>query len=304
MLYLFLPVDEMRGGHFQPIKEAELMTMSRRAFVGGLAGMTVLARTGSAQDPAAPAVQRYVRFLTGERVVYGLVDQETVYELRGSIFESPARTGLMYPFSKVKLLVPCEPTKVLAVGRNYASHLGELPPPANPELFYKPLTSLLDPEGTIIIPPGTQDCHFEGELVAVIGKKAKNVSVEEAKTCIFGVTCGNDVSARDFQANDMQWWRAKGSDTFGPLGPMIVRGLDYGNLLLTTRLNGEVKQQQSTRDLIFDLPTIVSFTSRYVTLLPGDVIYTGTPGSTSAMKSGDVVEVEIEGIGVLRNTVK
>jgi len=290
-------------------KEAELMTVSRRAFVGGLAaGMTLMARTGwsQAEAPASaqPEIQRYVRFQTGERAVYGLVDRETVYELRGSIFESPTRTGLMYPFSKAKLLVPCQPTKVLAVGRNYASHIGELPPPANPELFFKALTSLLDPEGTIVIPPGTQDCHFEGELVIVIGKMAKNVSVEEAKACIFGVTCGNDVSARDFQANDMQWWRAKGSDTFGPLGPVIVRGLDYGNLQLTTRLNGEVKQQQRTSDLIFGLPAIVSFASRYVTLLPGDVIYTGTPGSTSAMKSGDVVEVEIEGIGVLRNTVK
>ena len=157
-----------------------------------------------------------------------------------------------------------------------------------------------------MIPPDATNVHFEGELVAVIGKRARNLSPAQAREAIFGVTCGNDVSERDWQngpRKDLQWWRAKGADTFAPAGPVIARGLDYGKLLLQTRLNGEVKQKQSTADLLFDPPAIVSFISRYVTLAPGDLIYTGTPGQTSPMKPGVVVEVEIEGIGVLRNPV-
>jgi 2-keto-4-pentenoate hydratase/2-oxohepta-3-ene-1,7-dioic acid hydratase in catechol pathway len=141
----------------------------------------------------------------------------------------------------------------------------------------------------------------------VIGKKARNVSVSEARESIFGVTCGNDVSEREWQngsQKDVQWWRAKGADTFAPLGPCIVRGVDYGNLLLQTRVNGQVVQKQSTADLIFDGPTTVSFISKYLTLLPGDIIYTGTPGTTSKLMPGDVVEIDIEGIGVLRNKIE
>jgi 2-keto-4-pentenoate hydratase/2-oxohepta-3-ene-1,7-dioic acid hydratase in catechol pathway len=148
--------------------------------------------------------------------------------------------------------------------------------------------------------------HYEGELVVVIGRQVKNASVEQARDAIFGVTCGNDVSERNWQhgpAKDMQWWRAKGCDTFAPLGPAIVTGLDYDTLLLRTRLNGEVVQKQYTSDLIFDCPTIVSYITRWITLMPGDIIYTGTPGATRKMSPGDVVEVEIEGIGVLRNPV-
>ena len=140
-------------------------------------------------------------------------------------------------------------------------------------------------------------------MVIVIGRKVSRVSKEEAKSYVFGVTAGNDVSERDWQRADLQWLRAKGSDTFGPLGPAIVTGLDYDDLLLQTRLNGEVVQSQRTKDLIFDVATIVSYVSQYVTLLPGDVIYTGTPGTTRAIKAGDTVEVEVEGVGVLRNRV-
>jgi 2-keto-4-pentenoate hydratase/2-oxohepta-3-ene-1,7-dioic acid hydratase in catechol pathway len=203
----------------------------------------------------------------------------------------------------VKLLWPCEPTKILAVGLNYKSHLGERPAPTKPELFFKPLTSLLGPEGEILIPPGAKNVHYEGELVVVVGKKARRVEVAEAADCIFGFTCGNDVSERDWQRSDLQWWRAKGADTFGPLGPVIAAGLDYKKSRLQTRLNGEVKQSQLLSDLLFDAEAVVSFASQFVTLHPGDVIYTGTPGTTTAMKPGDVVEVEIDGIGVLRNKV-
>src|SRR6185312_8018944 len=148
--------------------------------------------------------------------------------------------------------------------------------------------------------------HYEGELVVVIGRTTRNASRQEAAASVFGVTCGNDVSDRNWQrgaGKDVQYWRAKGCDTFGPLGPVIVTGLDYSDLLLTTRVNGTVAQQQRTSDLIFDVPTVIAFVSRYVTLGQGDVIYTGTPGNTRAMKAGDVVEVEIEGIGTLRNPV-
>jgi 2-keto-4-pentenoate hydratase/2-oxohepta-3-ene-1,7-dioic acid hydratase in catechol pathway len=140
--------------------------------------------------------------------------------------------------------------------------------------------------------------------VVVIGKRAKNISAADAPQYVFGVTAGNDVSERAWQKNDLQWFRAKASDTFGPMGPAIVTGLNYGDLLLQTRVNGVVLQSQRTKDLIFDVPAIISYVSRFVTLEPGDVIYTGTPGSTKAMKPGDIVEVEIEGIGVLRNKVE
>jgi 2-keto-4-pentenoate hydratase/2-oxohepta-3-ene-1,7-dioic acid hydratase in catechol pathway len=184
--------------------------------------------------------------------------------------------------------------------------LGTRPQPASPEIFYKPITALQDPGGPIAIPRDATDLHYEGELVVVIGKRLKNATPAEARAAIFGVTCGNDVSERNWQAGpgkDLQWWRAKGSDTFAPLGPAIATGLDYGSLLLETRLNGEVVQKQTTADLLFDCPTIASWISGWVTLMPGDAIYTGTPGATRRMSAGDVVEVEIEGIGTLRNPV-
>jgi 2-keto-4-pentenoate hydratase/2-oxohepta-3-ene-1,7-dioic acid hydratase in catechol pathway len=206
----------------------------------------------------------------------------------------------------VKLLYPCEPPKIFAVGRNYQSHIGERKASLHPEIFFKPISALQNPGNPIVIPRGAKNVHFEGELVAVIGKTAKGISASEAKEAIFGVTCGNDVSERDWQIGpekDRQWWRAKGADTFAPVGPLIVRDLDYGNLLLQTRVNGKVVQEQRTSDLIFDLPTIVSWISQFVTLTPGDLVFTGTPGETSRIEAGDVVEVEIEGVGILRNPV-
>jgi 2-keto-4-pentenoate hydratase/2-oxohepta-3-ene-1,7-dioic acid hydratase in catechol pathway len=278
------------------------MNISRRNFLGCVAaGYPVLQSVLIAQPTSD--VKRYVRFQVQDRIAYGLLEDERVNELKGSIFRRPARTGKTYALDEVKLLAPCEPSKVMAVALNYASHLGERPKSKNPELFFKAPSAVLDPGGSIVIPPGTNRCDYEGELVVVIGQKAKNISVREARNHIFGVTCGNDVSARDWQNNDIQWWRAKGSDTFAPLGPVIAQGLKYDDLLLTTRLNGETKQQQRTSDLFFSVHQLVSFASQFVTLFPGDVIYTGTPGETSPMKSGDVVEVEIEGIGVLKNLV-
>lgn len=266
---------------------------TRRELVGGLVAAQLKG-----------AVTKYVRFRKGNGAAFGMVDGDIVHELKGDLFGDHKPSGAKHKLAETKLLYPIEPPKVLAVGLNYKSHVGERPTAPNPEIFYKPVTCLQHPGEPIVIPADSKNLHYEGELVLIIGKGAKNVSKEEAKACIFGVTCGNDVSERDWQGGpkkDLQWWRAKGANTFGPLGPWIVRGLDYGNLMLQTRLNGNVVQKQSTADLIFDCPSIVSFISRYVTLTPGDVIYTGTPGRTSAMKQGDTVEVDIEGIGVLKN---
>lgn len=249
------------------------------------------------------AVKHYIRYQLQGRVAYGLLRQDRVHELKGCLFSGAEETGQSCALDEVTLLPPCEPSKILAVGLNYASHVGDRPRPTQPEIFLVPISALLEPEGSIVIPVETKQCEYEGELVVVIGKTAKNVPEDQAYHYIFGVTCGNDVSARDWQKNDLQWWRAKGCDTFAPLGPVIAQGLDYNDLLLTSRLNGAVKQQQRSSDLIFPVHHIVSFISRFMTLNPGDVIYTGTPGSTSAMASGDTVEVEIEGIGILKNSI-
>ena len=176
-------------------------------------------------------------------------------------------------------------------------------PSEYPGLFAKFPSAIVGPGADIVLPPDSENVHYEGELVLVIGKTAKAVSREDARSHIFGVTAGNDVSERNWQAADLQWFRAKASDTFGPVGPVVVAGLDSDALLVQTRLNGEVRQSESSADLIFDTSQIVSYVSQYVTLEPGDIIFTGTPGTTAAMQAGDVVEIEVEGVGVLRNTV-
>jgi 2-keto-4-pentenoate hydratase/2-oxohepta-3-ene-1,7-dioic acid hydratase in catechol pathway len=252
-------------------------------------------------------VTKYIRYQSGSASAYGILDGESVRELRGGLFDSPTETAVTHPLSDLALLAPCQPTKILAVGLNYGSHIGNRPRPTRPEIFYKPISALQSPGGPIVIPRDATDLHYEGELVIVIGKQARNVSGEAARAAIFGVTCGNDVSERNWQSGegkDLQWWRAKGCDTFAPLGPAIVTGIDYGNLMLQTRLNGEVVQKQTTADLVFNCAAIVEWVSGWVTLMPGDVIYTGTPGSTKKLKPGDVVEVEIEDIGILRNPVQ
>jgi 2-keto-4-pentenoate hydratase/2-oxohepta-3-ene-1,7-dioic acid hydratase in catechol pathway len=248
----------------------------------------------------------YARYEWRGSNAYGKIENGRIDEIKGDLFGDRELSGRRFALDEVKLLAPCEPPKILAVGQNYVSHLGERKRPSRPEMFYKPISSLQDPDGPIIIPEDAEDVHFEGELVVVIGKTLRKASNEEARAAVLGVTCGNDVSDRNWQrgaGKDVQYWRAKGCDTFSPLGPVIVTGSDYSDLLLSTRINGEIAQQQRTSDLIFDIPTVISFISRYVTLTPGDLIYTGTPGNTRRMQPGDVVEVEIEGIGTLRNPV-
>lgn len=249
---------------------------------------------------------KYIRYRTASGVSYGTLEGDTVHEIQGGLFDAHMLTGATHPLSQVKLLYPCEPGKILAVGLNYRSHVGTRPQPPSPEMFYKPVTALQNPDDPIVIPRDATDVHSEGEMVVVVGKTLRHASIEEAGGAIFGVTAGNDVSDRAWQhgeKKDLQWWRAKGSDTFAPLGPAIVTGVDYGKLLLQTRINGETVQKQFTSDLIFEIPTVLSWISGWVTLLPGDLVYTGTPGNTRRMSPGDVVEVELEHVGVLRNPV-
>lgn len=251
----------------------------------------------------AQGVIKYVRYSHGGTMSYGILDGDTVHALEGDLFASPQRTGTTYALDEVELLAPVAPSKVIAVGLNYRSHIGDQEPAPYPGLFAKYPTSIVGPGADIVIPADATNVHYEGELVVVIGRTASNVSEEDAPDYIFGVTAGNDVSERNWQRDDLQWLRAKGSDTFGPIGPAIVTGLDYRDLHVETRLNGEVRQGASTADLIFSVDNIVSYVSRYITLYPGDLIFTGTPGATRAMQPGDVVEIEVQGVGVLRNTV-
>jgi hypothetical protein len=292
---------------------------------------------------AQAKVTHFARYeLRGERG-YGIVEGDKLIPIEGDLFGDWKVTDRTLPLSSAKLLVPVErPSQVIALAGSYKSHLGagdivttvttvtkittqpqsgetksdskttvdierpgEVPAKfQTPQVFFKTPSCLIASGEPIVIPPGTSDVHYEAELVIVIGRKAQRVSEEEAKACILGVTCGNDVSARDWQQGDVQWWRAKGSDTFGPVGPVIASGLDYDNLLVTLKHNGQIKQQENTSQLIHSVPKLVSFISQYVTLHPGDLIFTGTSGRTSAIKPGDTVEVDIEGVGKLINPVR
>src|SRR6266851_210855 len=225
------------------------------------------AASGLASAQAQSSIAKYVRFRKGSAAAYGILEGDTVREIHGDLFGDRKPAGAKHKLSEVKLLYPCTPPKVLAVGLNYKSHLGARTPPTCPEMFYKPITCLQNPGDQIVIPGDSKNTHYEGELVLVIGKRASRISAADAPGVIFGVTCGNDVSERDWQGGpqkDLQWWRAKGADTFAPLGPAIVRGLDYGNVLLQTRVNGQVVQKAPTSDLLFDCPTIISWISRCV----------------------------------------
>lgn len=253
---------------------------------------------------------KYLRFQKGKKVAYGLLEGSRVRELSGDLFGAYSKTQTTHALSEVKLLPPTRPSQVLALAGNYRSHLKDEAIPAKfqvPQPFFKSPSCLVGQGDAIVIPKDAKTVHYEAELVIVIGKKCSKVSKARAMDCVFGVTAGNDVSERiwqnDADVKDVQWWRAKGADTFGPVGPYLVTGVDYGQLMLRLRLNGEVKQEERTDHLIHDMPTTVSFISQYVTLHPGDLIFTGTPGKTSALKPGDIVEVELEGAGVLRNPV-
>jgi 2-keto-4-pentenoate hydratase/2-oxohepta-3-ene-1,7-dioic acid hydratase in catechol pathway len=260
---------------------------------------------------------RYVRYSrplhTGHSISYGILEGGTIQELDGDIFVGAQPTGKTFSINDgVNLLAPCTPVNVAAVGRNYQTHIKamsqlrdqSIPPAEFPPLFWKPSSCIIGTEKNILLPPGAENVHYEAEMVLVIGKKTKNITREQAASHIFGITAGNDVSERNWQKNDLTWFRAKGSDTFGVLGPCIVTGLNYNDLQVQSRVNGEVRQDGRTSEFIFPVDVVVSYISQFATLFPGDVIYTGTPGSTKAMQPGDIVEVEVEGVGVLRNRVE
>jgi 2-keto-4-pentenoate hydratase/2-oxohepta-3-ene-1,7-dioic acid hydratase in catechol pathway len=245
----------------------------------------------------------YARIQHGQGTTYCRVEGDRVRLLTGDLFGTWQETDQSLALADVKLLVPVVPSKVLAVGLNYRSHLGGRPLPEEPAMFLKPPSCLVPTGADIVLPRVCTDVHYEGEMVVVVGKRARHVGAQDAPGYVLGVTCGNDVSARPWQKNDLQWWRAKGSDTFGPCGPFIATGINYDNLHLQLRVNRAVKQEQRTSDLVHGVAAILSYVSRYMTLEPGDLIYTGTPGQTTALNPGDVVEVELEGVGILRNRV-
>jgi 2-keto-4-pentenoate hydratase/2-oxohepta-3-ene-1,7-dioic acid hydratase in catechol pathway len=205
----------------------------------------------------------------------------------------------------LKVALPRKPSKIVAVGRNYAEHAKELgnDAPAEPIIFLKPPSTLLAPGGTIVRPPQSQRVDFEGELAMIIGKRSRNVAKDAWRDVILGFTCANDVTARDLQKKDVQFTRAKSFDTFCPLGPHVETDLDPSDLAITTRVNGDVKQSSRTSKMIFDCPTVIEFITSVMTLEEGDVILTGTPAGVGPLSAGDTVEVEIEGIGTLRNVV-
>ena len=252
---------------------------------------------------SAQSLTHYVKYETAGRVAWGLLEGDTIRELQGNVFDGAKPSGRTLKLSDVKLLAPADAKKVIAAGLNYRSHIGEQSPAKYVGLFAKLPTSLVGHNANIVYPADATTLHYEAEVCLVIGKRAKNISEAQVKNHVFGVAPCNDVSERAWQKADLQWFRAKGSDTFGPIGPALVRGADYNKLKLIGRHNGKVVQESTTDMLIFSIDNIVSYVSRYVTLEPGDVIFTGTPGTTQAMKPGDTFEVEIKGIGVLRNKV-
>ncbi|QEW03437.1 fumarylacetoacetate hydrolase family protein [Microbacterium lushaniae] len=251
---------------------------------------------------------KIARFSHQDGIRYGIVDDGELVVLAGDpMFAGFDTTGERVPLGDVALLAPVIPrSKVVCVGKNYADHAAEMggEAPAEPLLFLKPNTAVIGPGDVIVRPPQSRNTHFEGELAAVIGRIAKNVPAERALEYVFGYTVADDVTARDLQRSDGQWSRAKGFDTFCPLGPVIETEFDATSAVLTTRLNGEVKQQAPLTDMIHSVADIIAYASAAFTLLPGDVILTGTPAGVGPFEAGDTLEVEISGIGVLRNTAR
>ncbi len=234
-------------------------------------------------------------------------DALTVAAIDGHPFAAITFTGDRWALPDVRLLSPILPSKVVAIGKNYADHVAEMGSGAAPEtplIFLKPSTSVIGDGDTIRLPPSSSEVHYEGELAAVIGRPARNVAADDALSYLLGYSIGNDVTARDQQRADGQFTRAKGYDSFCPLGPWIETVLDPSDLRVTTRVNGEVKQDARTSQMIHDLPTQIAFMSAVMTLLPGDVVLTGTPAGVGPLVHGDGVSVEIEGIGTLRNPVR
>lgn len=254
---------------------------------------------------------RWVRYLSEEGPRWGWVHfdeagQGFVGPVAGSPFEEYERQEATLPLDTVRLLAPVTPSKIVCVGRNYAAHAKEhqAEVPEVPLLFLKPPSAVIGPEEAIVLPPQSAQVEHEAELAVVIGRRGRWIAPEEAPAYILGYTIANDVTARDLQRRDGQWTRGKGFDTFCPLGPWIDTTFDPGDAQITCRVNGQLRQQGSTRDMVFPVAQLVAFISSVMTLEPGDVILTGTPAGVGPLQDGDVVEVEISGLGVLRNPVR
>ncbi|MCS7296086.1 MAG: fumarylacetoacetate hydrolase family protein [Chloroflexota bacterium] len=247
----------------------------------------------------------YVRFRREDgRTGAGLLEEDRIRVIEEPFWQQTVETGEVLPSAAVRLLPPCMPRSIICVGLNYASHLGGRPAPNPPTLFFKPLSSIAGPGDPIVLPAGAGRVDPEGEVVVVIGRQVKRASREEALAAIFGYTAGNDVSAREWQRADGQWWRAKGADTFGVFGPAIATELRHDDIEVVTRIDGREVQRGNTRELILDIPAIVQYVSAVMTLVPGDIIYTGTPGEPQPIAPGQTVEVEIPGVGILTNPVR
>jgi len=268
--------------------------------------MMTVAALAIATGALAQAKQvKYVKYEAHGTPYWGLLENDTtIQELSGPPWLAASKpTGRRYKVADAKFLAPAEAKKVIAAGLNYKSHIGQASPAKYVGLFAKFPTTLSGHEADIPYPADATSLHYESEICVVIGKKAQNITEAQVKDHIFGVTACNDVSERAWQKQDLQWFRAKAHDGFGPMGRELVSNVDYNKLKLIGRHNGKVVQETTTDLLIFSIDNIVSYTSRYITLEPGDVIFTGTPGTTQAMKPGDTFEVEVVGVTTLRNTV-
>jgi 2-keto-4-pentenoate hydratase/2-oxohepta-3-ene-1,7-dioic acid hydratase in catechol pathway len=250
-------------------------------------------------------VVRIARFLVEGRVVAGRLEGDLLYPYPGDSLEDLREIGPPIPVAQSKILTPCRPGKIVAVGLNYRDHARERgkPLPSEPLIFLKPPSAALPPGDSIILPPGVGRVDHEAELAIVIGRRARLLPVAEAGQAILGYTCFNDVTARELQDREIQFTRAKGFDTFAPFGPWIETDLDPSDLSVTGSVNGVVRQNSRTRELIFPPAFLVAFISRVMTLFPGDVIATGTPAGIGPLVAGDRVEIAIEGIGTLSNPV-
>jgi 2-keto-4-pentenoate hydratase/2-oxohepta-3-ene-1,7-dioic acid hydratase in catechol pathway len=254
---------------------------------------------------------RLCRFQHGDLIRYGVFEEDSVLPFEGDLFGDRRPAGESILLTDVRLLAPVVPRTILAAAVNYQSHLPsgrsvlkDDDAPDIPQLFLKPASSVVGPGDTIVLPAGARRVDAEGELVAVIGRVCRKVSAAEALECVLGYTCGNDVSARHWQRDDLQWWRAKGADTFTPIGPVIATDIDPTNVMLRVRVNGEERQVSRTDQLIHGIAKMIVFASQVMTLAPGDLLFTGTPGEPPKLEDGDTVEVEIEGIGTLTNPVR
>lgn len=248
---------------------------------------------------------KFAKFSVNGQESFGIVDGDTIKEITGNFFEQYDFTGVVYKLEQVTLLAPTNPTKIICIGVNYKDHAQEMNVqlPEEPLMFMKPSTTIVGPAGQIVYPALSRRVDYEGELAVVINKATKNITPAEAGNNIFGYTCANDVTARDLQMKDGQWTRGKSFDTFLPIGPWIETELDPTNLEIATRLNGKVVQHSNTEQMVFNVYELVSAISQVMTLLPGDIIITGTPSGVGQLKPGDKIEIEIKGIGALTNTV-